>query len=157
MLTFFLSLQRDEATRQCRDLSQELVNPRGELGKLDYLGHTVELKVIIHSTHSSPRICFSSPFWCVFGLLNIRFIWQVRKPGWCWYINNDNSTVCLCWILGLFCFVFLIYLFVHLIQLFCCCDLIQLLIWVSGAFIFMFIAYARLCYALVNWVTHYIT
>lgn len=39
----FVSLQRDEATRHCRELSQELVNLRGELGKLGHLGHTHQL------------------------------------------------------------------------------------------------------------------
>lgn len=34
----FSCLQRDEATQQCRELSQELVNLREELGKLGHLG-----------------------------------------------------------------------------------------------------------------------
>lgn len=32
-IIYFVSLQHDDAAKQCRDLSQELVNLRGELGK----------------------------------------------------------------------------------------------------------------------------
>lgn len=46
---YFFSLQRDEATRQCRELSQELVNLRGDLGKLGHLGLTLAL--IITDNH----------------------------------------------------------------------------------------------------------
>lgn len=33
ILLFTFSLQHDDAAKQCQDLSQELVNLRGELGK----------------------------------------------------------------------------------------------------------------------------
>lgn len=36
----FVSLQHDDAAKQCQDLSQELVNLRGELGKLVCHDHT---------------------------------------------------------------------------------------------------------------------
>lgn len=36
----FVSLQHDNAAKQCQDLSQELVNLRGELGKLVRHDHT---------------------------------------------------------------------------------------------------------------------
>lgn len=67
----FLSLQRDEATRQRRELSQELVNLRGQLGKLGHLGHIPALfKAVITNVHTpSTGSALSALFWCVFGFL----------------------------------------------------------------------------------------
>lgn len=62
---FSLSLQRDEARRQCRDLSQELVNLRGELGKSSQVDYALALfKVVIRkvNTHGTGS---SAPFSCV--------------------------------------------------------------------------------------------
>lgn len=36
--SLLLALQSEESKSQCRELSQELVNLRGELGKLGHLG-----------------------------------------------------------------------------------------------------------------------
>lgn len=50
---FSLSPQRDEARRQCRDLSQELVNLQGELGKSGQVDYAPALfKVVIRKVHT---------------------------------------------------------------------------------------------------------
>lgn len=52
MTVYFFLLQRDEATKQCRELSQELVNLRGELGKFGHLGLTLAvIAVFITKVH----------------------------------------------------------------------------------------------------------
>lgn len=54
LLFVFVFLQRDEATRQCRELSQELVNLRGELGKLGHLGLTLAVFTVVISKVHTP-------------------------------------------------------------------------------------------------------
>lgn len=39
-IIYFVCLQHDDAAKRCRDLSQELVNLRGELGKWGPQDHT---------------------------------------------------------------------------------------------------------------------
>lgn len=84
---FFFSLQRDEARKQCRDLSQELGNLRGELGKLGHLGNTAVFKVVISKAHTSGTgSAFSSPFRCVSA-----FCLDDKSGNLC--IDNEDNTV----------------------------------------------------------------
>lgn len=55
LFTFLVCLQRDDATRQCRSLSQELVNLQGELGKSGHISYSAQFEAVaVSSKHSSP-------------------------------------------------------------------------------------------------------
>lgn len=72
----FVSLQHDDAAKQCQDLSQELVNLRGELGKLVRHDHTFFFNSSLLSITQWPlhltylRVFSIANFtWCCYGLV----------------------------------------------------------------------------------------
>lgn len=54
----FVSLQHDDAAKQCQDLSQELVNLRGELGKLVRHDHNSSFQPTVGITLHLPTCVF---------------------------------------------------------------------------------------------------
>lgn len=137
---FLFSLQRDEATRQCRELSQELVNLRGDLGKLGHLDLTLAVfTLVITKEHTPFLVCFlflvplslQSTCQIVFQWHGGLYILAVEL------LHHRHVVVCL-------------------VQFFGCYDLMQSFIWVIGALLLTFRADVRRSSTLVNLIIHYI-